>query len=583
MKLIYTLTGIFFFLLLSGFVFADGDGKVGEDGQLNSLTVRPLTIDTDDNRSPFIVADGSGRAIVGWDQDKAATGFDVAAQMMLSNANIAWGDVGSNVSNATGNQQVPVALSLGAGGTIVAFADNRSGGWQVYAMRMNQAGSQVWGSNGVLVATSGLTGPDVKIDIASDGAGGAIIVWELEFSATDHDIYAQRLDASGNQLWTTAGAAVTTASADERFPQVISDGAGGAVVCWEDSRNASTQIYANRLDQNGSLMWPSEDVAVSRITDAVPHRRPSMALEANGTIFFAWTKEISTTDWNVEYSGHSLDGALQFGIFNMHTITDGLEDHAVVVPSADGTIVVWEATLPGGTKNIYANKRALTGGLMWAPGNTPVVASDVGLNKPNTKPRAFGDGSGGVLISWEYEFSSTDHDVWAQHIASDGVPKWMSGGFVGQVISEGTHVERNPVMASDGSGGAYIVWEDNRSGNWDIYGDRIDATGTLVGIEDDVLSALPTNYELEQNYPNPFNPTTEIRFATPRSGEVTLTVHNMLGQTVRTLVSGTVEAGNHTVTWNGKNDRGEGVSSGIYLYRMTAGNEVSSKKMMLIR
>jgi len=572
-----------FFLLLSGFVFADGDGKVGENGQLNSLTVRPLTIDADDNRSPFIVADGTGRAIVGWDQDKAATGFDVAAQMMLSNANIAWGDVGSNVSNAAGNQQVPVALSLGAGGTIIAFADNRGGGWQVYAMRMNQAGSQVWGSNGQLVATSGLTGPNVPIGIASDGAGGAIIVWELEFSTTDHDVYAQRIDASGNQLWGTEGVVVTSASDDERFPKVISDGAGGAVVCWEDSRNAATDVYANRLDPNGALMWTSSDTAISLAGDMIAQVRPSMAIDANGNIFFTWTQEISATEWNIEYSGRNLDGVKQFGIFTMHTIPNSIEDNSIVIPASDGTIVVWESTPSGGVKNIYANKRALTSGLIWGAGDAPPIASDSSLTKPNARPRAFGDGAGGVLISWEYEFSPTDHDVWVQHIASDGVAQWMSNGFVGQVVSEGLHEEKHPTMASDGSGGAYIVWEDNRSGNWDIYGDRVDATGTLVGIEDEAISALPTSYMLEQNYPNPFNPTTEIRFATPRAGEITLTVHNMLGQTVQTLVSGSVEAGNHIVSWNGKNNLGEAVASGVYLYRLTAGNEVSAKKMMLIR
>ncbi|MGH1363152.1 MAG: FlgD immunoglobulin-like domain containing protein [Calditrichia bacterium] len=580
MKLIYTLIGMFFFLM-PGLLFANGDKKAGATGEMNSLTVRPLTNDADDNLNPFIVADGNGQAIAVWDQQKTATGFDLAAQLMEANANIAWDPAGVNVSNDAANQQSPVAVGDGAGGMISAFADDRSGGWQVYAMRMDASGAALWTANGVLVATTALTGPDVPIGIASDGAGGAIIVWELEFSTTDHDVYAQRIDASGNQLWGTEGVVVTSASDDERFPKVIGDGVGGAIVCWEDSRNDTTDVYANRLDPNGALMWTLADTAVSPAGGMIPQLRPSMALDANGNIVFSWSQEISATDWNIESVGRALDGTKVWGVFTDAALA--FDDNIQLLQVADGTIFVWEANKVGGDKRIYAQKASLDGQFpLW--GSTPVLVSDTTLGDPFAKPQIVSDGADGVIITYEREFNATDRDVWAQHINSSGVPQWStSGGSRGIFISQGFHDEPNPTIASDGAGGAYIAWEDNRSGNWDIYGDRVDATGTLVGIEDDALSALPTGYQLQQNYPNPFNPTTEIRFATPRSAEVTLTVHNMLGQTVRTLVSGTVEAGNHTVSWNGKNNLGKAVTSGVYLYRLTAGSEVSAKKMMLIR
>ncbi|MCB9069676.1 MAG: T9SS type A sorting domain-containing protein [Calditrichae bacterium] len=97
------------------------------------------------------------------------------------------------------------------------------------------------------------------------------------------------------------------------------------------------------------------------------------------------------------------------------------------------------------------------------------------------------------------------------------------------------------------------------------------------------VAVIPTEYGLDQNYPNPFNPETTIRFALPQSGNVTLKIFNLSGQLVRTLVSSEFAAGQHQIVWNGRNDLGEKVASGMYLYRITAGSFVQTKKMMLMK
>ncbi len=94
---------------------------------------------------------------------------------------------------------------------------------------------------------------------------------------------------------------------------------------------------------------------------------------------------------------------------------------------------------------------------------------------------------------------------------------------------------------------------------------------------------LPTVFALEQNYPNPFNPTTDIAFSLPSPSSVELTVYNVIGQQVTTLVSEDMPAGNHTVTWDGRNSRGGAVSSGVYFYRIQAENFVETKKMMMLK
>ncbi|MBD3257948.1 T9SS type A sorting domain-containing protein, partial [candidate division GN15 bacterium] len=104
---------------------------------------------------------------------------------------------------------------------------------------------------------------------------------------------------------------------------------------------------------------------------------------------------------------------------------------------------------------------------------------------------------------------------------------------------------------------------------------------TDVEIEED--DGLPESYVLSQNYPNPFNPSTTIEFSLPTRSEISLTVHNVLGQVVRSLVTRELPAGRHRLEWDGTDDSGEPVASGVYLYRLQAGDVVEAKKMVLLK
>ena len=98
-----------------------------------------------------------------------------------------------------------------------------------------------------------------------------------------------------------------------------------------------------------------------------------------------------------------------------------------------------------------------------------------------------------------------------------------------------------------------------------------------------ITIALPQQYVLEQNYPNPFNPSTHIRFELPKAAIVTLSIYNSLGQEVRRLVSAQKPAGYHTIVWNGKDQQGRPAPSGIYHYRLQAGDFIATKKMLLAK
>ncbi len=104
-----------------------------------------------------------------------------------------------------------------------------------------------------------------------------------------------------------------------------------------------------------------------------------------------------------------------------------------------------------------------------------------------------------------------------------------------------------------------------------------------VVLKDDIGGMIPGSFNLSQNYPNPFNPATEISFSLPKAEQVHLTVYNLLGQEIDCLVDDYLTAGSHTVSWDGTDHNGSEVASGIYFYRLTAGDFSDKKKMILLK
>jgi flagellar hook assembly protein FlgD len=104
----------------------------------------------------------------------------------------------------------------------------------------------------------------------------------------------------------------------------------------------------------------------------------------------------------------------------------------------------------------------------------------------------------------------------------------------------------------------------------------------LVGLPDKE-KLYAKRFVVSQNYPNPFNPTTTISYQLPVSAEVELTIYNLLGQQIRKLVNTKQVAGSYQIEWNGRDDNGREVASGIYVYRIESAGFIQSKKMLLIR
>lgn len=144
--------------------------------------------------------------------------------------------------------------------------------------------------------------------------------------------------------------------------------------------------------------------------------------------------------------------------------------------------------------------------------------------------------------------------------------------------------ESNSLKVNELDDGQYFWRVKGKNSEGESYYSNIASFKVGNGITDVTdLTAIPEQFEVSQNYPNPFNPTTVIKFGLSEASFVSIKIYNMLGQEVKTLVNSDKSSGSYSVQWNGDNNYGQKVTSGTYLYRVTAENSVVTKKMILLK
>jgi predicted lipoprotein with Yx(FWY)xxD motif len=180
--------------------------------------------------------------------DLRSGNYDIYAQRINASGTVQWTANGVPLCTATGPQQNPQIASDGSGGAIVTWTDSRSGNYDIYAQRISASGAVQWTANGVPLCTA--TANQNTPQIASDGSSGAIVTW-YDYRSGNSDIYAQRIDVSGTVQWTANGVPLCTATGDQLYSQIASDGSGGALVTWDDQRSGEHRIYIQRTTDVG--------------------------------------------------------------------------------------------------------------------------------------------------------------------------------------------------------------------------------------------------------------------------------------------------------------------------------------------
>ena len=207
------------------------------------------------------------------------------------------------------------------------------------------------------------------------------------------------------------------------------------------------------------------------------------------------------------------------------------------------------------------------------------------------KPPAIGDAvqvgiiEGGTTYLQNFKPPAGEGQSWIFDLRTLGT----KGNAVLTLASSGTlpagysvHVldlqDENALPAATGSLGVTLD-----APNTPRYYKVIVGTDEYAAKESNGIPLIPVSYALGQNYPNPFNPTTTIRYSLAKKGDVALEIYNTLGQRVRTLFSGERGTGEYEIIWDGTNDSGGHVASGVYFYRLRTGDFNAVRKLVMIR
>jgi len=448
------------------------------------------TESTDEQWDPQICSDGTGGAIITWVDgrgfsDLVSTMSDIYAQRVDSDGNEKWAKDGLAICKIANWQTEPQICSDDLGSAIIVWQDLRSGtDSDVYAQKIDSNGNVQWTPNGVAICTANDYQHSPKI--CSDGAGGAVIIWHDFRSGSEFDIYAQRIDSNGNVQWTPNGVAICTAGNDQDNPQICSDGSGGAIITWDDVRGASEDIYAQQVNSNGNVQWTPNGIAISTAND--DQYSPQIRSDESGGAIISWVDDRDFIDGKIYAQKVNSSGNIQWTLDGVAvcTVSDVIwGGPQICSDEVGGAIITWRDSRETTDDNIYAQRIDSNGNIDWATNGLPIC------NASNYQYNAHicSDGFGGAIITWE-DLRNGKSDIYAQKVNSSGDTEWINDGIG---VCTGNLWQFDPQICSDGAGGAIITWQDCRNGdpdspsNKDIYALRIPFTPSSGDDVDDVI------------------------------------------------------------------------------------------------
>ncbi|MCG3118815.1 MAG: hypothetical protein ALAOOOJD_01090 [bacterium] len=241
----------------------------------------------------------------------------------------------------------------------------------------------------------------------------------------------------------------------------------------------------------------------------------------------------------------------------------------------------------------YGNSQNYTATLLTpiivASANAMLIYDDVALVEPGEPGSKFGEEEfyDYVVVEGSNDFGKTWKPLAPGYDARDD-PRWLAAYDASQSGTPAMFKNHTVNLLQTFPAGAQILirfrlFADAGTAGWGWLVDNLLIQPNATSVTSQT-AALPSEYNLAQNYPNPFNPSTKIKYALPQNSAVQLVVYNASGQKVRTLVDAARQAaGYHEIIWNGANDVGQPVASGVYFYKLTAGNYVRALKMLVVK
>lgn len=475
---------------------------------------------TGDQAEARIISDGAGGAIVAWMDSRPAGNTDIYMQRLDSQGFPQWAAGGIVVCNNAFDQSVPALAEDGNNGAIIVWKDMRNGNSDIYAQHVNSAGAIQWAANGIAVDIK--SGDQIEPKVESDGINGAIITWQDSVSG-NWNIYAQRINSSGALLWSAGGVAVCTAANDQKNPRIEVSSPGESIIVWQDKRNGNDyDIYAQKLNASGAAQWAVNGVAVCNAADT--QNNPKIESDGAGGAIIGWADKRNGSDYNVYSQRLNSSGVPQWAANGVAVSVETGNQSAIDISSKNisGAILTWKDYRNNIYADIYAQYLDISGTPQWAANGISVSAKAFDQLNPNIVTD-----STGCVIVWQ-DSSNAQWDVYAQRILLNGTAQW---GTNGKVIGNAAKNQIEPKHLSDGKGGAIVVWHDNRDSTtkYDLYAQNINTDGSLGTLGNEELRFQSPGFRV---YPNPNKGKFQLISRTGNRAINKIEIYNILGEVI---------------------------------------------------
>ncbi|MFO7654584.1 MAG: FlgD immunoglobulin-like domain containing protein [Candidatus Krumholzibacteriia bacterium] len=548
---------------------------------------------SDPASSPSICGDGQGGIYCAFDIYVVATGdADVAVRHVSAGGTTLtpW-MLPAVVCDDPSAQGSATAVTGAAGDALIVWQDTRGSG--VYAQRIDRLCAVYWPQDGIpLVAAQAVSATEVRA--VGDGAGGVLATWLKTSSGSSASlIVAQRVSAAGEPLWGIYGTSILYGGMMGVPQSVVPDGEGGLLAgVLVQQPSYEIDVYAQRIERSGEWGYPAP--AITAVSD--------VALDQGGTVLVNWnpSRLDSAADRKVDHysiwrslgsvpakdsAPSASPAALPSGPGAVRTtVTAGeklywewiadreahvLEGYAYAAPTLRDSTSADPAV-----HTFLVSAHAADPGVWWD--SLPVSGHSVDNLAPATPSALVAEAQyapEGLRLSWN---ANCEPDLQGYVLHRGATVDFTPGpATLVAVTADTTTVDSG---WSPGSSWYYKLAAADVHENVSGYAVLAPAAVTGTG---DLPAARPT--ALLPNRPNPFNPLTQVRFTLASAGPVSVTVHDAAGRLVRRLIGAELIAGAHEVLWNGRDESGREVPSGVYFCRLQAQGSMWTGKMMLVR
>jgi hypothetical protein len=472
-------------------------------------------------------------------------------------------------------QKTPALTTDLSGNFIVAWEDFRNGQSNIYVKKFNPYGQKQF--DDLKVNDNLVLAPQEFPDVSVDSTGNFLVVWQDQRNGLN--IYGQLFYSSGASQNKNFLVNTSPSFTSCQTPSCAKAPGGDFVVVWSAEQSGIRNVYVQRFSKNGT---PSDSMRKANSDNQnVSHIYPKVGMDKKSKFLVAWYDERDSHKriFMQRYDSSGTQIGSNF-FLNSDSTDPGKQNFDLGMNENGKFVLAWVnwASKP----KIYAQIYDSSG----APIETVILVTD-DTNSFPVGVKVSIDTDSFFVVVWT-DYREGNPNIHYQIFHHNGSPKGVNTRLNQQSLAIQKSADISLVR-----GFIISAWMDNRIAGhgFDSFANKVTYRTTEVK-EEENPEGLPLTFELYQNYPNPFNPSTTIPFHISCKFQVssfktpihtTLIVYNILGQKVRTLVDEDKLPGEHKVIWDGKDDDGNEISSGVYFYQLRIADQIKTRKMIIIK